>query len=33
MASYLAHYGNLAALIVARDLDAKVEALLEAAAG
>jgi uncharacterized protein (DUF302 family) len=33
MASYLAHYGNLAALKVARELDAKVEALLTAAAG
>jgi hypothetical protein len=33
MASYLAHYGNLAALKVARQLDAKVEALLTAAAG
>jgi uncharacterized protein (DUF302 family) len=32
MASYLAHYGNLTALKVARDLDAKVEALLTAAA-
>jgi hypothetical protein len=33
MASYLAPYGNLAALKVARELDAKVEALLTAAAG
>jgi hypothetical protein len=33
MASYLASYGNLAALEVARNLDAKVEALLTAAAG
>jgi hypothetical protein len=33
MASYLAPYGNLAALEVARNLDAKVEALLTAAAG
>jgi uncharacterized protein (DUF302 family) len=33
MASYLAPYGNSAALKVARDLDAKVEALLEVAAG
>jgi len=32
MASYLASYGNLAALTVARDLDRKVEALLTAAA-
>jgi uncharacterized protein (DUF302 family) len=32
MASYLAHYGNMTALKVARDLDAKVEALLTAAA-
>lgn len=32
MASFLAPYGNLAALRVARDLDAKVEALLTAAA-
>jgi uncharacterized protein (DUF302 family) len=32
MASYLASYGNLAALEVARNLDAKVEALLTAAA-
>jgi uncharacterized protein (DUF302 family) len=32
MASYLASYGNLAALKVARELDAKVEALLAAAA-
>jgi uncharacterized protein (DUF302 family) len=32
MASYLASYGNLAALKVARELDAKVEALLTAAA-
>jgi uncharacterized protein (DUF302 family) len=33
MASYLAPYGNLAALKVARQLDAKVEALLTSAAG
>jgi uncharacterized protein (DUF302 family) len=33
MASYLAPYGNLAALKVARELDAKIEALLNAAAG
>ena len=33
MASYLESYGNLAALEVARELDAKVEALLTAAAG
>jgi hypothetical protein len=33
MASYLTSYGNLAALKVARELDAKVEALLTAAAG
>ena len=33
MASYLEPYANLAALKVARDLDAKVEALLTAAAG
>jgi uncharacterized protein (DUF302 family) len=33
MGSYLAPYGNLAALEVARNLDAKVEALLTAAAG
>jgi uncharacterized protein (DUF302 family) len=33
MASYLTHYGNLAALKVAHELDAKVEALLTAAAG
>lgn len=32
MAGYLAPYGNLAALAVARDLDSKVEALLRAAA-
>jgi hypothetical protein len=32
MASYLASYGSLAALTVARDLDRKVEALLTAAA-
>jgi uncharacterized protein (DUF302 family) len=32
MASFLASYGNLAALEVARSLDAKVEALLRAAA-
>jgi uncharacterized protein (DUF302 family) len=32
MASYLASYGNLAALKVARELDAKVEALLTAIA-
>ena len=33
MASYLLPYGNLAALKVARELDAKVKALLTAAAG
>jgi hypothetical protein len=33
MASDLEPYGNLAALEVARNLDAKVEALLTAAAG
>ena len=33
MASYLASYGNLAALEVARNLDSKIEALLTAAAG
>ena len=33
MVTFLAHYGNLAALKVARELDAKVEALLTAAAG
>jgi uncharacterized protein (DUF302 family) len=33
MAGYLAPYGNLAALKVARELDAKIEALLNAAAG
>ena len=33
MASFLAPYGNAEALQVARDLDAKVEALLTAAAG
>jgi hypothetical protein len=33
MAGYLAPYGNLAALKVARELDLKVEALLQAAAG
>jgi hypothetical protein len=33
MASYLSPYGNLTALKVARELDAKVEALLTAAAG
>jgi hypothetical protein len=33
MASYLATYGNLAALKVARELDAKVEALIAAIAG
>jgi len=33
MASYLAPYGNLAVLKVARELDAKVEFLLNAAAG
>ena len=33
MVTYLAHYGNLAALKVALELDAKVEALLTAAAG
>jgi hypothetical protein len=33
MASYLGSYGNLAALKVARELDAKVEVLLAAAAG
>jgi len=32
MASFLAPYGNLAASLVARDLDSKVEALLTAAA-
>jgi hypothetical protein len=32
MASLLAPYGQVAALQVARDLDAKVEGLLEAAA-
>jgi uncharacterized protein (DUF302 family) len=32
MDSYLASYGNLAALKVARDLDAKVQAVLESAA-
>jgi len=32
MASLLAPYGNAAALVVARDLDAKVESLLETAA-
>ena len=32
MASYLASYGNLAALEVARTLDARIEALLTAAA-
>jgi hypothetical protein len=32
MASFLASYGNLAALEVARSLDIKVEALLRAAA-
>jgi uncharacterized protein (DUF302 family) len=32
MASYLASYGNLAALTVAADLDSKVESLLRAAA-
>lgn len=32
MVSYLTPYGNLAALRVARDLDAKVEALLRSAA-
>jgi uncharacterized protein (DUF302 family) len=33
MAGYLAPYGNLAALKVARGLDAKIEALLNTAAG
>jgi uncharacterized protein (DUF302 family) len=33
MAGYLAPYGNLAALKVARALDAKIEALLNTAAG
>lgn len=33
MASYLAPYGNLAALKVARELDAKIEAMLTRAAG
>lgn len=33
MAAYLASYGNLAALTVARDLDSKIETLLRAAAG
>jgi uncharacterized protein (DUF302 family) len=33
MATFLASYGNDAALQIARDLDAKVEALLTAAAG
>lgn len=33
MASYLAPYGNLAALTVARELDAKVEALIASASG
>jgi hypothetical protein len=33
MASFLAPYGNLAALDIARNLDAKVEAMLTAAAG
>jgi len=33
MESYLAPYGNLAALKVARELDAKVETLLTAIAG
>jgi hypothetical protein len=33
MASYLAAYGNLSALKVARELDSKVEGLLSAAAG
>jgi hypothetical protein len=32
MASLLAPYGSAAALVVARDLDTKVETLLEAAA-
>jgi len=32
MASYLAPYGNSDALKVARDLDAKIEAILTAAA-
>jgi hypothetical protein len=32
MASLLAPYGNDAALVVARDLDAKIESLLETAA-
>jgi hypothetical protein len=33
MAGYLASYGNLAALKVAQELDAKVESLLSAVAG
>jgi hypothetical protein len=33
MASYLSPYGSLTALTVARELDAKVKALLTAAAG
>jgi hypothetical protein len=32
MASFIAPYGSQAALVVARDLDAKVERLLETAA-
>lgn len=32
LGSYLVHYGNLAALKVTRELDAKIEALLTAAA-
>jgi len=33
MASYLAVYGNLTTLKIARDLDSKIEALLKGAAG
>jgi hypothetical protein len=33
MTSFLAPYGNLAALAVAQELDAKVEALIASAAG
>lgn len=33
MASFLALYGNEAALVVARDLDSKIETLLREAAG
>jgi hypothetical protein len=32
MASFIAPYGNQAALAVARDLDTKIESLLETAA-